>query len=75
MQLGKTPGTSHGIRRRRRANHQARRRQNAVTMPLLNRLVDRRVEAKIIGANNEAFHETIFRLKRALAAVTPLLPK
>ena len=56
MQAGQPARPRHCIRRRRRADHQAGSRQNAVPMPLFDRGVDRRVEPEIVGADDQALH-------------------
>ena len=60
MQLRHQLRPDYSIRCRGRANHQARRRQNAVPMPLLDRFVNCGIEAEIVGANNQAFHKLSF---------------
>ena len=56
MQAGKPARPHHRVRRRRRADHQARGRQNTVPVRLLDRRVDRRVEPEIVGADDQALH-------------------
>ena len=48
------PGARHRIRRGGGANHQARRRENTLPVRLLDRVVDRWVEAEIVGADDKA---------------------
>jgi len=52
----KPPGPRHRVGGFRRADHQARRGQDAIRMGLLDCLVDRDVAAEIVGANDKPSH-------------------
>ncbi len=55
---GHGAGPPHRIRRRGRADHKARRGQNAGAMPALDGVVHQFAEAEIIGGDDEALHDS-----------------
>jgi hypothetical protein len=63
-QLRQAAGARHRVGRGRAADHQARRRQDAAPMRLLDRLVDRNVEPEIVGADDQAPQPAISRRRR-----------
>ena len=63
-QVGQAAGTRYGVGRGRRPDHQARGRQYAAPMRLLDRLVDGDVEPEIVGADNEPPQPAISRWRR-----------
>ncbi len=73
MQIGQAAGARHRVRRFRRADHQARGRQNAVPMRLFDRRVDRAVEPEIVGANDELLQASSLALGRPEPAATARL--
>ena len=63
-EFGQSMGQGYRIGCCRGPNHQARSRQDPVPMCLFDGLVDRRVEAKIVGADNQPLQPAISRLRR-----------
>jgi len=61
----------HRIARGRASDHQARGRQDPVAVCLFDRLVDRNVEAKIVGADDQLPQLAISRLRRNWKNSTP----
>ena len=55
-QVRHQPRPRHGVRRGRSADDQARRAEDAMPMGLLDRLVDFRREAEIVGRDDEPLH-------------------
>ncbi len=56
--------TRHGIGGGSAADHQARGRQNAVPMALLNSLIDGGIEPEIVRTDDQAPQLAISRLRR-----------
>jgi hypothetical protein len=63
-QVRQAPGARNGVSRGGGPDHQARGRQNAVPLGLLDSFVDGGVEPEIVGADDQASQPAISRLRR-----------
>jgi hypothetical protein len=63
-QIRHTTRAGHSLGRGRRADHQARGRQNAVPVRFLYSFVDRGIEAEIVRADNQASQLAISLLRK-----------
>jgi len=70
-QVRQATGTGYRVSRGGRADHQARSRQNAVLVGLLDSFVDGGVEPEIVGADDQAPQLAISRLRRNWKNSTP----
>ena len=70
-QVGQSMGAGDRIGRRGAPDHQARGRQDAAAMRLFDGLVDRRVKAEIVGADDQPPQPAISRLRRNWKNSTP----
>ena len=70
-QIWQPTGARHGVSRGGGADHQARGRQNAAPVRLLDSFVDGGIEPEIVGADDQAFQLAISRLRRNWKNSTP----
>ena len=63
-QIWKATRARHGVSRGGGADHQARGRQNAALVRLLDSFVDGGIEPEIVRADNQAFQLAISRLRK-----------
>ena len=70
-QVMQATGARHRVSRGGAADHQARGRQNAVPVGLLDSFVDGGVEPEIVGADDQASQLAISRLRRNWKNSTP----
>ena len=70
-QVRQAPGARNGVSRGVRADHQARRRQNAVPVRFFDSFVDGGIEPEIVRADDQTSQLAISRLRRNWKNSTP----